>query len=273
MINDRTTLLCSLVTLSVLTIISCSKKEKEQETNNHALETHASKADEQGHEHGEEGSGATFEEGKGILLIDETKEAIGLELAEVTENALQANLSITAQIYRAASEISRKHGRERFGYAYATAMLLPEVAKPLKQGQKVIFNQGETNSIQEGTVWKLDETQFSILGKVEVLIELPDPKASLTVGSFVNMQILDEKESRKALTIPASAVLQTANGVFAFVQNGSHLLRTEIKIGAKSKDHVEVVEGLYEGDTIAVKPVEALYLIELRATKGGGHSH
>jgi hypothetical protein len=41
----------------------------------------------------------------------------------------------------------------------------------------------------------------------------------------------------------------------------------------ETPDRVEVSGGLYEGDTIAVRPAERLYLIELRATKGGGHSH
>jgi hypothetical protein len=30
---------------------------------------------------------------------------------------------------------------------------------------------------------------------------------------------------------------------------------------------------LLEGDTVVTRPVQTLYLIELRATKGGGHSH
>jgi len=78
---------------------------------------------------------------------------------------------------------------------------------------------------------------------------------------------------QKAISIPSSAILKTAMGSFVFVQNGEFLLRTEVKTGNTHDDRIQIVEGLYEGDVIVRKPVEMLYLIELRATKGGGHSH
>jgi len=47
-------------------------------------------------------------------------------------------------------------------------------------------------------------------------------------------------------------------------------------IGAGAKvlgSWVEIVDGLLAGDAVVTKPVQTLWLIELRATKGGGHSH
>ncbi|MBL8992520.1 MAG: hypothetical protein JNM63_04215, partial [Spirochaetia bacterium] len=60
---------------------------------------------------------------------------------------------------------------------------------------------------------------------------------------------------------------------FVYVENGKRLLRQEVKSGRQSAGQIEILEGLYSGDRVAVKPVEWLYLIELRAVKGGGHSH
>jgi hypothetical protein len=122
-------------------------------------------------------------------------------------------------------------------------------------------------------VFKIETVQMAVLGKAEALLELADPGNQLAVGDFIKVQVPVGKGARKTLSIPLSAVLETATGTYAYVQNGDHLLRTEIRTGAKNNDFIEVTEGLYEGDTVAVKPVEALYLIELRATKGGGHSH
>ncbi|MES2309138.1 MAG: hypothetical protein V4507_09805, partial [Verrucomicrobiota bacterium] len=79
--------------------------------------------------------------------------------------------------------------------------------------------------------------------------------------------------AQKHLNIPRSALLETSQGSFVFVKNGDSWLRTEIKVGHSSKETIEITEGLHEGETIATQPVEALYLIELRSTKGGGHSH
>ena len=74
------------------------------------------------------------------------------------------------------------------------------------------------------------------------------------------------------ITVPRSAVLETATGKFAFVENGDYLLRTSIVTGAETAEygnHRRDLRGRYRRD----QTCRNLYLIELRATKGGGHSH
>jgi hypothetical protein len=51
------------------------------------------------HDHGEEAAGARYAEGKGITLLAETKQAIGLQLAEAEERRLVPVLPIEAQVY------------------------------------------------------------------------------------------------------------------------------------------------------------------------------
>jgi hypothetical protein len=126
---------------------------------------------------------------------------------------------------------------------------------------------------QEGVVWKIEATQIPVLGQAEILLELTDEDHRLAVGNFVAVQVPLGSTPRVLMGVPPSAVLETSTGTYAFVKNGNYLLRTSIKTGLKNKDYIEITEGLYEGDTVAVKPVEALYLIELRETKGGGHCH
>lgn len=274
--------------LTTILFTSCGQKEKSgagsQESESHnapedkpAAEKPAAESKEsaEGHDdHGSEAAGASYQEGKGIALLEETKKSLGLELAEVAEQSIWPNVRLTAQIYRSASEASRTYGHERQGNAYATSLVSQEMADQLKPGQKFAFvckNSADAN--HEGVVLKIDRAQVPILGKAEALLELPDPDQSLAVGAFVEAEAPIGSAPQKMLSIPHSALLETSTGTYAFVQNGGFLLRTEIKTGARSKDTIEVTEGLYEGDTIAVKPVEALYLIELRTTKGGGHSH
>ena len=80
-------------------------------------------------------------------------------------------------------------------------------------------------------------------------------------------------QSAPVLTVPRSAVLEAAGGTFVFVVNGATYLRTAVKTGARSADHVEITDGLYAGDTVVTTAVDQLWLAELRLTKGGGHSH
>ncbi len=259
-----------------LGLSGCGSKQKHQKEDSHDQGKKSAEVETpgEGHEdHGDESAGAAYQDGKGISLSEETKKSMGLELEEVGERELAPTVSLTAQIYRAAAEASRLHGKERSGNAYAMALLPMELKEKLASEKKLSFApRNKRDSRHEGVVWKIDDTQTALLGKIEVLLELPDPKSSLAVGDFVEAQIpLGEK--RKMLAIPLSALLETSTGTYAFVRNGNFLLRTEIKIGAQTDNSVEIAEGLYEGDTIAVKPVQALYLIELRSTKGGGHSH
>ncbi len=111
------------------------------------------------------------------------------------------------------------------------------------------------------------------VNSVEAILQIPDPRKTLKVGEFVSGSVMESGAEETVLTIPRSAVLETAIGKFAFVQNGDYLLRTAITTGAESTDYAEITNGIYAGDVVATKPVETLYLIELRATKGGGHSH
>ena len=222
------------------------------------------------HDHGEEAAGARYAEGKGITLLDETKEAIGLELAAAEERKLAPVLPLEAQVYRAANEPSRPGG-EQTGSAYATALVNPRLAEKLKAGELATLKTHDAG--YEAQVWRIDSVSKEAVNSVEVILQIPDPGNSLKVGEFVSGSVIESGAEETVLTIPRSAVLETATGKFTFVQNGDYLLRTFITTGAENAEYAEITDGIYAGDVVVTKPVETLYLIELRATKGGGHSH
>lgn len=226
------------------------------------------------HDHGSEGEGATYLEGKGISLMKETEQSLGVEIVDLTEQNIQSKIHLTAQVYRSASEKTKKMGGEQQGNAYATALISNDLSTRLKDQTKVSFlNPRKNNLFHVGTLWKIITAQASGLENTELLLEFPDPEKSMTIGDFLEIDLIPDDSPSKKLVIPHSARLTTSNGTFAFVKNGDFLLRTEIKTGIENEEWIEIVEGLYEGDQVAVKPVEALYMIELRATKGGGHCH
>lgn len=69
--------------------------------------------------------------------------------------------------------------------------------------------------------------------------------------------------------VPIEALLHTVKGDFVYVANGDWFLRTPVIAGATDATHVEIEDGLYEGDTVVVKGVRALSLAELQALNGG----
>jgi hypothetical protein len=222
------------------------------------------------HDHGQEATGARYAEGKGIALLDETKKAIGLEIAEAEEREIAPIVPLEAQVYRAANEPSRPGG-EQSGSAYATALVSPALADNFKGGEPATMMADDKN--YEARIGRIDPVAKDAVNNVEVILQIPDPENTLRIGEFLSGSVTQSGAQQTALTVPRSAVLETATGKFAFVENGDYLLRTPVSTGAESTDYIEITDGLYPGDVVAGNPVETLYLIELRATKGGGHSH
>ena len=69
--------------------------------------------------------------------------------------------------------------------------------------------------------------------------------------------------------VPSTALLRTVRGDFVYVANGDWFLRTPVVVGASTSTHVEIKEGLYEGDTVVYRGVRALSLSEIQALNGG----
>lgn len=70
--------------------------------------------------------------------------------------------------------------------------------------------------------------------------------------------------------IPRNAVLDTANGPAVYVANGEWFLRTPVGLGQSLADgQVEITDGLYEGDAVAVGGLRVLALAEIQAVNGG----
>ena len=86
---------------------------------------------------------------------------------------------------------------------------------------------------------------------------MPNPNGSLKPGGFARVHITTDLVE-KVLTVPATA-LQYRYGVNrVFVVNGDRLRATEIKIGDRVGERVEVVGGVAAGEMIAATDVEKL---------------
>ena len=158
------------------------------------------------HDRGEEASGARYAEGKGITLLDETKEAMGLEVAEAEERKLAPVVPLEAQVYRAADEPSRPGG-ERSGSAYATAFVNPRLAERLKGGESATLK--THGASYEARVWRIDPVSTEAVNNVEAILQILDPQNTLKVGEFVSGSAIESGAEETVLTIPRSAVLDT----------------------------------------------------------------
>lgn len=225
---------------------------------------------EEGKEHGEEESpsGASFKAGKGVILTDETREILGVQIVDVTEEALPQNIKLNVQIFSETHRI-KDLNIDHTGCEVHGSGFLPKdnaVLVEPKQSVKLVTAQKE---VLEGFVVKVQKQLTQ--AEAEVIVGVTTA-STLKDGEFVNATISIPRDT-PVTVIPSSALLRAAEGNFVYVVNGGPYLRTPVKLGSEAEGKIEVTDGLYAGDQVVAKPVETLWIIELRATKGGGHSH
>jgi multidrug efflux pump subunit AcrA (membrane-fusion protein) len=221
------------------------------------------------HEH-EETSGADFDPESGILLAEPAREMIGLETAEVTRLPMTLEVAATARVFHSAHQHGDELPGHQDGHAYANAFIPVATAELLKVGQPVELDLPGGGKLR-GRLSSLDLETARAIGQVEAVIEIPDPDERFEFGAFLTARLAGAERTVRA--IPRSALVDAASGTFVYARNGDRWKRAPVEIGGASKDHVEIVGGLSEGDIVVSRGAIDLWLIELRFTKGGGHSH
>jgi len=199
-------------------------------------------------EHEEGGAeGVAFKEGRGLKFTPEIVKALELKVSEGEERPIAVEMRLTAQVFRTVPDV------------LASVSLSPADAAQL-----------QNQTVAGAKLVRLDRGSESANGRVDAVFAFARTPAP-AVGDFVSLVV--NPVPRTVLTVPRSALLDSAAGLFVYVVNGEFYLRTAVKVGARSADFIEITDGLYAGDSVVATPVEQLWLAELRLTKGGGHSH
>ena len=82
-------------------------------------------------------------------------------------------------------------------------------------------------------------------------LEIPNPQGLLKLGMYGDARLSYQHGDK--LAIPASAVMFSGKGTYAFKDGGEgRLIPVAIKIGVRSDDWYELLDGLQEGDRIVV---------------------
>lgn len=152
---------------------------------------------------------------------------------------------------------------------HGSGFVSTNTAAVLKTGQPVELLKS-TNAPLGGVVLAVQKALA--LGESEIVIGVSNATAALKPGEFIPARINLQREEAVPV-IPQSALLRTSEGTFVYAVNGDAYFRTAVKTGSEADGWVEITDGLLAGDQVVTKPVQTLWLIELRATKGGGHSH
>ena len=225
---------------------------------------------EDGHSHDAESpSGASFKENKGVMLTEETRNILGLEVAEVVEQKLPAQIRFNLQVFGEKHHHALQDADHTGCDVHGSGFLPPDKVTSVRAGQPVQV-QTRDNTALTGAVLAVEPALA--LGETEVVVGLTNATEKVKPGEFLSAVITRPRDNT-VMVIPRSALLRTAEGTFVYTVNGDAYMRTAVKIGTEADGKLEITDGLLAGDSVVTKPVETLWLVELRATKGGGHSH
>jgi len=136
---------------------------------------------------------------------------------------------------------------------------IPERMAPwVKVGQiaKVTI-EAFTNREFQGKIWRISPTvdQSKRTFVVEALID--NAAGDLKPGSYAKARVTTDRIERMNL-IPTRAVTYVFGSNKAFVVNGDTIEARELKLGDRFGEEVEVMEGLKEGENVAVTQVQRL---------------
>ncbi len=225
------------------------------------------KEKEGGHE--ESPSGASFKVGQGITLTDETHKILGLEIVEVMEEKLPREIQFNIQIFGETHRFEHLDLDHTGCDVHGSGFLTAEKAAYIEPKQVVKLLTSNSQAM-DGFIVAVQKQLAH--GETEIVVGVTAAGAKLKDGEFVAATITLPRED-VVTVIPKSALLRTLGGTYVYVTNGNAYYRTAVKVGSESDNKIEITDGLFAGDQVVTKPVETLWLIELRATKGGGHCH
>ncbi len=109
----------------------------------------------------------------------------------------------------------------------------------------------------QGKIWRISPTveQSKRTFLVEALI--PNPDSALKPGSYAKARVHTDKYDKIKL-IPVRAVNYVFGSNKAYVVAGRTIDAREVKVGDRFGDEIEIVEGLSEGEQVAVTQVARL---------------
>ncbi len=243
------------ITVSCLVLLGCHKHAHQDD---HADDQESGDGGGHGHSHGADAksfSGAIHKEGKGITLLPETRQRLDLKLTEVTEERMPLEVAFTARVFATESK----------GRFEASGILSAEKARHLEAGLPVslYFSDGDT---LKGVVARTS-TPIST-NETEVIVRFASSHPAIALGSFLRVEASIPSDEL-VLTIPRQALIKGTSESFVYIQNEDAFLRTVVKPGRETGGAVEIEEGLLEGDSVVSQAAMDLWLVELRAVKGG----
>jgi hypothetical protein len=257
----KQTMLPFILGLALVAVVpGCSQKNHDGKP--HAEDDHSHNADGSHSDSAQSFSGATHKDGTGITLLEETRKLLGIQTAEVQEQTLPRTIRFTARVFdggRLAGDKAPSSSPLALGTVSTNDAIL------LRPGLPVNFNVASGNTVT-GAVQRVSQLLAS--GEAEVIAALSTTTTTPQQGDFGQLTISVPGE-KATLVVPREAVIRGTTGDLVYAVNGDAYTLTWVEIGTEANGMMEITDGLFAGDSVVTRGAMDLWLVELRAVKGG----
>lgn len=121
----------------------------------------------------------------------------------------------------------------------------------IKEGKEVFFIVTGINDTLKGSVSAVDPGAESQTRTVRVRATIPNTNNQLVAGSYAQVLIPIES-APDAILIPSQAVIPTSREKQVAVVKDGKVNMVTVKLGARTSDKVEILNGLQSGDTVVL---------------------
>ncbi|QSR89401.1 hypothetical protein IT6_03735 [Methylacidiphilum caldifontis] len=216
-----------------------------------------------------------FIPGSGLFLGAITEKEMGIQTTAAVEKEIAPLYLGESQVYRSSWEKSSRYNGQEEGFAYSTSFIDGKDSEKLNVGQRVhvkVKRAGSETLSYEGKIFYIDKELIPIIGKAEIILQISDPSHTLQVGDWINFETSLGLVA-SWLTIPESAILDTASGCFCYVFLGKgHYQRKPIEVAFVSQGLGAIRKGLEKGAEVVTQGAKQLWLLELSLSQSGGPS-
>ncbi|MBF6570601.1 MAG: efflux RND transporter periplasmic adaptor subunit [Candidatus Binataceae bacterium] len=103
----------------------------------------------------------------------------------------------------------------------------------------------------EGRIFYIGDEVDRQTRTVEARIKVPNPERLLKPGMFAHAEVADNSSGREVIAAPRSAIFEIDGKKIAFVALGPGRFQARyLKLGINGDQHVEILNGLNEGDRV-----------------------
>ncbi|HEY3990069.1 MAG TPA: efflux RND transporter periplasmic adaptor subunit [Acidobacteriaceae bacterium] len=141
---------------------------------------------------------------------------------------------------------------------WVLADLYPRDVQAVRRGQPVdVRVNGYPDTVFHGVVDNVSDAVDPQTLTLKVRVVLPNPHHRLKPQMYATVAVTNE--SRKAIVVPATAVIRDGVTTYVFVQTGENkYIRRDVQLGQAHDTTVEITGGLSEGDRVVSTGAELL---------------